>query len=49
MAKATPEIAVKQQWVQLAKKATMHVQHIFLYIQFAVDLHDYNVKPPETF
>ena len=22
--------------------------HFFLYIQFAVELHDYNVKPPET-
>ena len=33
----------------ISKKATLHVQHTFLYINFfAVVLHDYNVKLPET-
>ena len=32
----------------ISKKATLHVQHTFLYIFFAIVLHDYNVKLPET-
>ena len=32
MAKATSKNAVKQQWVQLAKKATMQAQHIFFFV-----------------
>ena len=30
------------------KKATLHVQHTFFVHFFAVVLHDYNVKLPET-
>ena len=30
-------------------KVTLHVQHTFLYIFFAVVLHDYNVKLPKSF
>ena len=33
----------------ISKKATLHVQRTFLYIFFAVLLHDYNLKLPETF
>ena len=32
----------------ISKKATLHVQRTFLYIFFAVVLHDYNLKLPET-
>ena len=32
----------------ISKKATLHVQHTFLVHFFAVVLHDYNVKLPET-
>ena len=32
----------------ISKKATLHVQHIFFVHFFAVVLHDYNVKLPET-
>ena len=32
----------------LSKKATLHVQHTFFVHFFAVVLHDYNVKLPET-
>ena len=38
----------KQEKVLLAK-ATLHVQHTFFVHFFAVALHDYNVKLPETF
>ena len=31
----------------ISKKATLHVQHTFLHF-FAVALHNYNVKLPET-
>ena len=31
-----------------SKKATLHVQHTFFVLFFAVVLHDYNVKLPET-
>ena len=30
-------------------KKSNYARAAHLYIQFAVDLHDYNVKPPETF
>ena len=33
----------------ISKKATLHVQHTFFVHFFAVVLHDYNVKFPETF
>ena len=33
---------------RLAKKANLHVQHTFFVYFFAVVLHDYNVKLPET-
>ena len=33
----------------ISKKATLHVQHTFFVHFFAVVLHDYNVKLPETF
>ena len=32
----------------ISKKATLHVQHAFFLRFFAVVLHDYNVKLPET-
>ena len=32
----------------ISKKATLHVQHTFFVHFFAVVLHDYNVKRPET-
>ena len=32
----------------ISKKATLHVQHTFFLHFFAVFLHDYNVKLPET-
>ena len=32
----------------MSKKATLHVQHTFFVYFFAVVLHDYNVKRPET-
>ena len=32
----------------MSKKATLHVQHTFFVHFFAVVLHDYNVKLPET-
>ena len=32
----------------ISKKATWHVQHTFFVHFFAVGLHDYNVKLPET-
>ena len=32
----------------ISKKAAMHVQHTFFVHFFAVVLHDYNVKLPET-
>ena len=32
----------------ISKKATLHVQHTFFVYFFAVVLHDYNVKLPET-
>ena len=32
----------------ISKKATLHVQHTFFVHFFAVVLHDYNVKLPET-
>ena len=32
----------------ISKKATLHVQHTFVVHFFAVVLHDYNVKLPET-
>ena len=38
----------KQQWVKLAKKQLLHVQHTFFVHFFAVVLHEYNVKLPET-
>ena len=43
----TPENGEKQQKVYLAK-ATLHVQHNFFVHFFAVVLHNYNVKLPET-
>ena len=33
----------------ISKKATLHVQHTFFVHFFAVVLHDFNVKLPETF
>ena len=32
----------------ISKKATLHVQHTFFVLFFAVVLQDYNVKIPET-
>ena len=32
----------------ISKKTTLHVQYTFYVHFFAVVLHDYNVKPPET-
>ena len=32
----------------ISKKATLHVQHTFFVHFFAVVLHDFNVKLPET-
>ena len=32
----------------ISKKATLHVQHTFLVHFFAVVLHDYNMKLPQT-
>ena len=32
----------------ISKKTTLHVQHTFFVHFFAVALHDYNVKLPET-
>ena len=32
----------------ITKKATLHLQHTFFVHFFAVVLHDYNVKLPET-
>ena len=32
----------------ISKKETLHVQHTFLVRFFAVVLHEYNVKLPET-
>ena len=32
----------------ISKKATLHVQHTFFVLFFAVVLHNYNVKLPET-
>ena len=32
----------------ISKKATLHVQHTFLYIFLPLFLHDYNMKLPET-
>ena len=32
----------------ISKKAALHVQHTFFVHFFAVVLHDYNVKIPET-
>ena len=32
----------------ISKKTTVHVQHTFYIHSFAVVLHDYNVKLPET-
>ena len=32
----------------ITEKATLHVQHTFFVHFFAVVLHDYNVKLPET-
>ena len=32
----------------ISKQATLHVQHTFIAHCFAVVLHDYNVKLPET-
>ena len=32
----------------ISKKATLHVQHTFFVHFFAIVLHDYNVKLPET-
>ena len=32
----------------ISKKATLHVQHTFFVHFFAVVLHDYNVRLPET-
>ena len=48
MAKATK--TVKKITIGLiSKKATLHVQHTLFVHFFAVVLHDYNVKLPETF
>ena len=33
----------------ISKKATLHVQHTFFVHFFAVALHDYSVKLPETY
>ena len=33
---------------KISKKVTLHVQHTFSVHFFAVVLHDYNVKLPET-
>ena len=39
----------KNQYMGLiSKKKTLHVQHTFVVHFFAVVLHDYNVKLPET-
>ena len=32
----------------ISKKATLHVQHTFFVHFFAIVLHDYNVRLPET-
>ena len=37
-----------QQYVYLAKKETLHVQHPFFVHFFPVLLHDHNVKLPKT-
>ena len=34
--------------VLISKKTTLHVQHTFFVRLFAVVLHDYSIKPPET-
>ena len=40
---------IKQQFIGLiTKKATLHMLHTFIVHFFAVVLHDYNVKLPET-
>ena len=44
-----PENGEKTATGLISKKATLHVQHTFLEHFFAVVLHDYNVKLPETF
>ena len=33
----------------ISKKTTLHMQHTYFVYFFAVVLHDYNAKPPETF
>ena len=39
----------KQTIGQISRKATLHVQQTFFFVHFfAVVLHDYNVKLPET-
>ena len=48
MAKATRTVEKQQLVYKLAKKATLHVQHTFFCNFFAVILHNYNVKLPET-
>ena len=48
-AKATSENGEKTTIGLISKKATFHVQHTFFVHFFAVVLHDYNVKLPETF
>ena len=32
----------------ISNKTTLHVQHTYFVLQFAIVLHDYNVKIPET-
>ena len=44
-----PENGKKTATGLISKKATLHMQHTFLVHFFAVVLHDYNVKLPETF
>ena len=39
---------VKKSVGLISKKTTLHVQYTFYVHFFAVVLHDYNVKPPET-
>ena len=53
MAKATRKLKKKNNNNKktiglISKKATLHVQHTFFVHFFAVVLHDYNVKLPET-
>ena len=42
------EIGEKTTIGLISKKETLHVQHTFFVHFFAVALHDYNVKLPET-